>query len=477
MMRLLYTLLLWLALPLVLLRLAWRGRRQPEYLQQVGERFGRYASPSSERDTGRSQARHSGPSQARHSDPSQARHSDPSHARHSDPSHARHSDPSHARHSGAVPGQPWLWLHAVSVGETRAAQPLVAALLQAYPDHALLLTCMTPTGRAAAQEVYAHYGARVNCVYLPYDYPFAIRRFLRHFRPRAGLIMETEVWPNLVAVCNRAAVPLALVNARLSERSAGRYRRLAALARPAFAGLAWVAAQTASDAGRLRALGARTVHVTGNLKFDVAPAPELVARGAAWRAARGGRRMLLAASTREGEEVLLLDALPPLLRAGHLLCLVPRHPQRFDEVARMVATRGFTLARRSLGEAAGAETEVWLGDSMGEMPAYYAAADCAFIGGSLLPYGGQNLIEACELGCPVLVGPHTYNFTQAAEAAIAAGAALRVTDAGDLAQRALHLLESPADCARMGAAGRAFSAAHRGATERTMQLVEEMLAP
>ena len=453
MMRLLYTLLLWLALPLVLLRLAWRGRRQPEYLQQVGERFGRYASPSGERDTGRFQARHSGPSQA------------------------RHSDPSHARHSGAVPGQPWLWLHAVSVGETRAAQPLVAALLQAYPDHALLLTCMTPTGRAAAQEVYAHYGARVNCVYLPYDYPFAIRRFLRHFRPRAGLIMETEVWPNLVAVCNRAAVPLALVNARLSERSAGRYRRLAALARPAFAGLAWVAAQTTSDAGRLRALGARTVHVTGNLKFDVAPAPGLVARGAAWRAARGGRRMLLAASTREGEEVLLLDALPPLLRAGHLLCLVPRHPQRFDEVARMVATRGFTLARRSLGEAAGAETEVWLGDSMGEMPAYYAAADCAFIGGSLLPYGGQNLIEACELGCPVLVGPHTYNFTQAAEAAIAAGAALRVTDAGDLAQRALHLLESPADCARMGAAGRAFSAAHRGATERTMQLVEEMLAP
>ena len=443
MMRLLYSLLLWLALPLVLLRLAWRGRRQPEYLRQVGERFGRYAGPFHEGDTARSQAHHSGPPEA--------------------------------RHLGAGYGQPLLWLHAVSVGETRAAQPLVAALLEAYPDQALLLTCMTPTGRAAARDAYARYGERVNCVYLPYDYPFAIRRFLRHFRPRAGLIMETEVWPNLVAVCNRAGMPLALVNARLSERSAGRYRRLAALARPAFAGLAWVGAQTASDAERLRALGARTVHVTGNLKFDVATAPELVARGAAWRAARGDRRMLLAASTREGEEALLLDVLGPLLRAGHLLCLVPRHPQRFDEVARMVATRGFTLARRSQGEAS-AETEVWLGDSMGEMPAYYAAADCAFIGGSLLPYGGQNLIEACEAGCPVLIGPHTRNFMQAAEAAIAAGAALRVVDAAGLAQRALRLLDSPAEGARMGAAGRAFSAAHRGATERTMKLIEQMLA-
>ena len=424
--RPLYSLLLWLLLPLVLLRLVWRARKQPEYLRHVGERFGFY------------------------------------------------------RHQPA--SAPRLWLHAVSVGETRAAQPLVRALLERYPDHALVLTCMTPTGRATANEVYASYGERVTCLYLPYDFPFAVRRFLRHYAPRAGLIMETEVWPNVVAVCAAAGVPLALVNARLSERSAGRYRKLEALARPAFAGLAWVAAQSEGDRARLLALGARTVHLTGNLKFDVAAAPDVVARGQAWRRQRevradgGERRMLLAASTREGEEVLLLDALAPLIRAGHLLAIVPRHPQRFDEVARLVAARGYALARRSDGETVTRETEVWLGDSMGEMPAYYAAADCAYIGGSLLPFGGQNLIEASALGCPVLVGPHTYNFTQAAEEAVHAGAALRVTDAAALAQAAQQLLIDAEACSRMGQAGRSFTEAHRGATQRTMALVENMLS-
>jgi 3-deoxy-D-manno-octulosonic-acid transferase len=247
-----------------------------------------------------------------------------------------------------------------------------------------------------------------------------------------------------------------------------------------------VAAQTEADGMRLRELGAADISITGNLKFDVAAAPDVVARGTAWRRMREARAdgaarcMFLCASTREGEEAVLLEALAPLVRAGHLLAIVPRHPQRFDEVARLIGARGFHLARRGGGESAGAtvtrETEVWLGDSMGEMPAYYAAADCAYIGGSLLPFGGQNLIEACALGCPVLVGPHTYNFTQAADEAVAAGAALRVADAQALAREALHLLDDAPARERMAEAGRAFTQAHRGATERTMELIEKMIA-
>jgi 3-deoxy-D-manno-octulosonic-acid transferase len=413
--RALYTFAIWLALPLLFVRLWWRGLRQPEYRLRLGERFGRHQQGLA---------------------------------------------------------RPVIWLHAVSVGETRAAQPLVRALRQAWPDHAVLLTCMTPTGRAAAQEAY---GSDVTCVYLPYDYPFAVRRFLATFRPRFGLIMETEVWPNLVALSREAGVPLALVNARLSERSARRYRRFAALARPAFAGFDRVGAHTGSDRDRLAMLGARAPQVTGNLKFDVAPAPELTARGHAWRAARGGRQMLLAASTREGEEALLLDALLPLIRAGHLLALVPRHPQRFDDVARLASARGFTVARRSETAAPGKDVEIWLGDSMGEMPAYYAAADCAYVGGSLLPFGGQNLIEACAIGCPVLIGTHTFNFAAPAEAAVAAGAALRVADGAELAREAARLLGDAQARERMGAAGLAFARAHRGATDRTMALVRELI--
>ena len=414
-MRALYTLTIWLALPLVFVRLWWRGMKQPEYRRQLGERFGRY------RD---------------------------------------------------IPARPVLWLHAVSVGETRAAQPLVRALREAWPDHAMVLTCMTPTGRAATEELY---GGAVICIYLPYDYPFAVRRFLSAFRPRLGLIMETEVWPNLIALCAAEGVPLALVNARLSERSARGYARVASLSRPAFAGFARVCAQTGDDRDRLRTLGARSVAVTGNLKFDATPAPDLVARGRAWRDARAGRQMLLAASTRDGEEALLLDALMPLVRAGHLLALVPRHPQRFNEVARLATARGLAVARRTNTETPGPDIEVWLGDSMGEMAAYYAAADCAFIGGSLLPFGGQNLIEACAVGCPVLIGPHTHNFAEAADLAVAAGAAIRVTDAQQLAETAAQLLQDAPARERIGTAGADFTAAHRGATAKTMQVVEALI--
>ena len=268
-------------------------------------------------------------------------------------------------------------------------------------------------------------GHRVSYVYAPYDFPGAVARFFRHFRPVLGLFMETELWPNLLAAGHRAGVPLVLVNARLSARSAAGYARLPLLFRPAFGLLSAVAAQTEGDGGRLAALGADPITVCGNLKFDVTPAEDKLALGQGWKAALGDRPVWLAASTRDGEEALVLDALEHLAIPGLLLVLVPRHPQRFDGVADLVRQRGLSLVRRSEG-LPGPETRVWLGDSLGEMPAYYACADLALIGGSLLPFGGQNLIEAAACGCPVLVGPHTFNFAQAAADAVACGAARRL---------------------------------------------------
>ena len=413
--RALYTLGLWLALPLVLLRLGWRTRRQREYLENIGERFGIYS--------GR-------------------------------------------------PDRPVIWLHAVSVGEARAAQPLIEALAAHFPGYALVMTCMTPTGRATALSLY---GSRVRVAYLPYDYPFAVRRFLSHFQPRLGVVMETEVWPNLVAMCAGAGVPLALANARLSQRSFARYARFRSLAVEAFGAFACVAAQTDADAQRLAGLGARAPQATGNLKFDVAPAAALRELGRAWRAGLAGRHVFLAASTREGEEALLLPMLGRLAQAGHLVVLVPRHPQRFAEVAQLVEAAGLALARRSQGDTPPPQVAVWLGDSMGEMAAYFAMADCAYIGGSLLPFGGQNMIEAAACGCPALFGPHTWNFSEAAAQAAAAGAALRVADVDALAVEVEALLADAAGRARMAESAEAFSQTHRGATARTMELLVPLL--
>ncbi len=442
MLRLLYT-LLWLAvLPLALLRLAWRARREPGYLQHVGERLGRYP---------------------------------------------------HSPGAG-----PWLWVHAVSVGETRAAQPLVQALLERYPGHRLLLTHMTPTGRQTGAQLFGGEPRVAQC-YIPYDLPWLVRRFLRHFEPEAGMLMETEVWPNLVRGARRAGVPLFLVNARLSPRSFRRTARFGRAAAAMYADFRGVLAQTEGDAGRFRALGVAGVQVTGNLKFDMQAAPELVERGHRLRHAFGARAVLAAASTREGEEALLLDALArwePL--AGGVprpaLLLVPRHPQRFDEVAALVARAGLSLQRRSAltvdvadvadaadrpgaGEAGALQADVLLGDSMGEMAMYFAASDLAFIGGSLLPLGGQNLIEACAVGTPVLIGPHTFNFAQATEDAIAAGACERVADAETLVRAAAALLGDGARLAAMGEHARAFAALHRGATVRTVAALAPAIAP
>jgi 3-deoxy-D-manno-octulosonic-acid transferase len=413
--RVLYTAASSLLLPLIPLRLWWRGRREPGYREHIGERFGFFGGAARPLD---------------------------------------------------------VWVHAVSAGETRAATPLVRALRERIPGVRILLTHMTATGREAGRTLF---GDSVVQAYLPYDLPFAVRRFFRHFQPQVGLIMETELWPNLIALAREARVPVYLVNARLSERSGRRYARLAGLSRETLCGLAGIGAQAAADEARLRALGARAVTVTGSMKFDVDVPGPMLERGRGWRTLWGRHRLVwLAASTREGEEELLVEILDRL-PDGVLTIIVPRHPQRFDAVANLLAGRRITCSRRSAGLHATAEARVMLGDSMGEMFAYYAAADVAFIGGSLLPFGGQNLLEACAAGTPVVLGPHTFNFSASSDDAVAAGAALRVQDADELAAALTRLLRDPALRARMSAAGLAFYGSHGGATRRTLALIAPAL--
>lgn len=433
MLRLLYRALWWIVAPLAVLRLVIRSRRERGYREHIGERFG------------------------------------------------------FAR--GRVPEDdaPLIWVHAVSVGETRAAQPLIAALMQTRPDARLLITHMTPSGRATSTQLF---GDRVLRCYLPYDLPHAVRRFLRAWRPSLGIVMETEVWPTLIDECRAADVPLVLTNARMSARSFKRAARFGAAGREVFGGFTRVLAQSPSDAERLTALGARNVAVLGNLKFDMATPPDIVARGRAWRAAIGPRPVWVAASTREGEEALVLDAFGALATEDALLILVPRHPQRFDEVAVLVERRGMRAVRRSAwggaAQAAAAaasvaseplrrDVTVLLGDSMGELGAYYAASDVAFIGGSLLPLGGQNLIEACAVGVPVLIGPHVFNFSQATADAVAAGAAVQVADPADLARVLGELFADKSRRVAMGAAASAFASRHRGATGRTVDVLTALL--
>jgi 3-deoxy-D-manno-octulosonic-acid transferase len=413
-----YTLALRLALPMVFLRYAWRARREPAYATHWRERLG---------------------------------------------------------WSGASVQKGRLWLHAVSLGETRAAEPLIEQLRAQQPGLRLLLTHGTATGRAAGAALLREGDAQA---WLPLDTPGAVRRFLRKQQPAMGVLMETEVWPNLLLESRAAGVPLVLANARLSTRSQAKGNRLAALLHPALACFSAVLAQTEADAERLRASGAHEVQVMGNLKFDMALPPELLARGRRWRAALD-RPVVLAASTREGEEAPLLQAWSALPAPRPLLLLVPRHPQRFGVVAGLVAAAGLRLQRRSLwGEqppAGAADADVWLGDSVGEMPLYYAAADVALLGGSYAPLGGQNLIEAAACGCPLLMGPHTFNFAQAAEQALAAGAAERWPDIGAAVSRAVALCDG-AERLTMGQRALAFAAQHRGAAARMAAAILTRLA-
>jgi len=367
---------------------------------------------------------------------------------------------------GFYPGRPPLpgavWLHAVSLGEARAALPLVDALREANPDLRLLLTHSTASGRSAGRKLMQAVDGQV---WLPYDTPGAVRRFLRHFQPSVGVLMETEIWPTLLREARRLGVPMVLANARLSERSARKGRRLAALLHPAAERLTLVLAQSADDARRLREAGAPRAMVSGNLKFDMTPPPHLTAMGLQWRQ-RLARPVVLAASTREGEEGPLLAAWAELPTPRPLLLLVPRHPQRFDEVAALISMQALTLCLRSewdgLPPPEAAQADVWLGDTMGEMPIYYACADVALLGGSFAPLGGQNLIEAAACGCPVVMGPHTFNFAQASKQALAARAAVRVADIHAAVAKAVALARDPQRNAWVERA-LGFANAHRGA--------------
>jgi len=403
-----YTFALYLALPLVLARLWWRGIREPGYRLRIGERFGYYRG-----DRG---------------------------------------------------ARPVVWVHAVSVGEARASAELVKGLAAEHPGYGFLVTCSTAAGRATLEELH---GDSVSIAWLPFDEPGSVGRFLEHFQPLCGLLVETEIWPNLLAACRHGGVPVVLASGRMSERSARAYARLPGLARPAIAALALACAQSEEDAARLRALGARRVEVTGNLKFDTAPDGSKQAAGRAWRA-RLGRPVLLLASTREGEEKLLLEALPAW--DGELLVVVvPRQARRFDEVAAL------SQSRRSRRPDPAPEERVHLGDSMGEMDFYYAAADVAVIGGSFVPRGGQNLIEACAAGVAVVFGPSMFNFAEAARLALTAGAARQAGSPAAAMQEVAALLADAGARAAMGEAGRKLCDAHRGATRRHLGLCREFL--
>lgn len=405
----LYAAALRLALPAYFARLWWRGRREPAYRAHWGERLGLAA----DEDCG----------------------------------------------SGR------LWVHAVSLGETRAAAALVEALRERLPGLRLLLTHGTATGREAGAALLRPGDVQA---WLPVDTPGAVRRFLRTHRPALGVLMETEVWPALLEAARAQGLTMVLANARLSERSLRKGQRWQALMRPAVASFTAVLAQTRADAERLEAMGAHGVAVMGNVKFDMAPDDALLALGQRWRQA-AGRPVVMAAATREGEEAMLLQAWRALPAPRPLLLLVPRHPQRFDEVATLAASQGWTLARRSgwceRPPPEAAQAEVWLGDSMREMPAYYACADAALLGGSFAPLGGQNLIEAAACGCPLVMGPHTFNFAEAAELALQAGAAWRVDNMTAGVRRAAELATDPQRPAH-AARALAFAAAHRGAAQR-----------
>jgi 3-deoxy-D-manno-octulosonic-acid transferase len=426
-----YQLLWHLLLPLAFVRLAWRARHSFAYLHHIPERLGfGYEKP-------------------------------------------------------IIQGS--IWIHAVSVGETRAAQPLIEAYLARGEN--ILLTHMTLNGRRTGKQLFAKQIAsgQIRQVYLPYDLCWAVEHFLNSFKP--GLFMETEAWPTVVFRCAEIGLPLFLVNARLSERSARRVSLFGKAGCALFQAFAGILAQTDFDAQRYRSLGVKNISIVGNLKFDVALDEQLVEQGKLWQKELhdSNRLMVCAASTRDGEEAIILKAWKDLLLSNAfettpLLCLVPRHPERFTEVADVIHSAGLKFRRRSEWSGTPRDCsglDVVLGDSMGEMPMYYSAADLVVMGGSLLPFGGQNLIEACAAGCPVLLGTHTYNFQQASLDAIQAGAAKRIE--GDLLPgESIALMESlkalllnTTELSKMSDAAKTYSTDHQGATQRILAALDQ----
>ena len=434
--RALYSVLMWFGQPLLRRKLARRSRLEPGYAEAVEERFGHYRQPPS---------------------------------------------------SGSV------WLHVVSLGETRAAAALVSELRTRLPGMRLLVTNGTATGRAESARLLLQDGDLQ--VWQPWDTAGAVHRFLQHFKPCIGILMETEMWPNLCAGCAQTGTPLVLANARLSERSLRRTQRLAWLARPAYRSLHAVWAQTADDAARLERVGAPVRDVFGNLKFDLQPDPAQLAQAASWKTSIEPP-VVMFASSREGEEAMLLDYLQrnhpeaPVQAADPAMLLeastvrwliVPRHPQRFDAVAQLIRDHGFQVARRSTWDAEGPPTQahgartIWLGDSLGEMAIYFGLSDVALLGGSFAPFGGQNLIEAAACGCPVVLGPHTFNFAEAAQQAIEAGAALRVETLDAAAVTAVQIASDQPGQREMAGKARAFVRGRRSASSRTAVAIKQVI--
>ena len=425
--RLLYSILLYLLAPVVLLRLWLRGRKHPAYRQGLMQRFGFGLD-------------------------------------------------SHALISPVSTVPPVICLHAVSVGEAMAARPLIERLLQAYPDHALWVTSTTPTGFATVQRLF---GGRVRQSLLPYDLPGAVQRFIKAVQPRLFLVMETELWPNLYAGLAQASIPLVLVNARLSGRSARGYARIAGLIRETLQHVHCIAAREAQDAERFQALGARAsqVLVTGNIKFDLHLPAGLPEQGQALRSQWGERPVWVAASTHAGEDELMLQAHARLRQTfpSALLILVPRHPERFAAVADLCVSAGLPTVRRSEALSVQADTAVLLGDSMGELLLWYATADIAFIGGSLVESGGHNPLEALALGVPVLNGPHVHNFADIYPPLQQTGGALLVDSADKLAHHLAFWLNSRSEREQASLAGRHFLQQHQGVVERLLQIIQPLL--
>ena len=419
--RLLYTLLLHLALPLIALRLALRARKAPTYARRINERFS-LGLPSMK------------------------------------------------------PGG--IWVHAVSVGESIAAAPMIRALQAHYPELPITVTCMTPTG---SERIQALFGASVQHCYLPYDLPWAAARFINRVKPRLAVVMETELWPNHIHQCAKRGIPVTLANARLSERSARGYARFGKLTAPMLAELSLIAVQTQTEAQRFLTLGARPecVEVTGSIKFDLKIDAELLQRADAlrqqWQATT--RPIWIAASTHAGEDEIILAAHHQLLksRPDALLILVPRHPERFNAVHNLCMNQSLTTRRRSTGEAVQTSDQVLLGDTMGELLFLYALADIAFVGGSLVANGGHNLLEPAALGKPVLSGPHLFNFLEIAAQLREAGALNEVENAGQLADKVVALLNEPSEMQRMSQAGLSVLKANQGALQRLLEGLQRLL--
>ena len=419
-MRKIYTFLLYLLMPLVILRLAWRGIRAPDYWRRWPERFGTIEPALGERV---------------------------------------------------------IWIHAVSVGEVMAAEPLVRALFEQRPDHSILITTVTPTGSA---RVTALFGNNVAHVYAPYDLPVVVSRFLGRVRPQLAIVMETELWPNLFHACQQRSVPLLLVNARLSEKSVTGYQRVRSLAAQTLSAVTEIAAQSEQDASRFRSLGAaeQRITVTGNMKFEQRTLPGLLKQAEMLRRDWGvDRAVWVAGSTHEGEDELLLDVFRQLRKQFRncLLVLVPRHPERFESVAELCRQRGYNTALRSEQTHCTPETEVFIGDSMGELALFYAASDVAFTGGSLVFHGGHNLLEPAALGVPVVTGSHVFNFVEICQLLLQAGACEKVENTEGLLSVLSRWLGDADERHRIGQRGREVVEKNRGALQSVMAMIDRHL--